>query len=54
VERWEVLRYGHEVLIGSVRVATGDYLIGDRAGARRHDAGVSDRAGASIPAKTSA
>lgn len=32
VGRWEVLRYGHEVFIGGVRVATGDHVVADRDG----------------------
>lgn len=32
VGRWEVLRYGHEVFIGDVRIATGDYVVADRDG----------------------
>jgi len=32
VGRWEVLRYGHEIFIGGVRVATGDFVVADRDG----------------------
>ncbi len=32
VGRWEVVRHGHEVVIGDVPVATGDQLVGDRDG----------------------
>jgi 4-hydroxy-4-methyl-2-oxoglutarate aldolase len=32
VPRWEVVEWGHEVGIGDVRVATGDYVLGDRDG----------------------
>lgn len=32
VPRWEVVEWGHEVSIGDVRVATGDYVLGDSDG----------------------
>ena len=32
VPRWEVVEWGHEVAIGEVRVATGDYVVGDSDG----------------------
>jgi 4-hydroxy-4-methyl-2-oxoglutarate aldolase len=32
VTRWEVVDWGHEVAIRDVRVATGDYVLGDRDG----------------------
>jgi 4-hydroxy-4-methyl-2-oxoglutarate aldolase len=33
VSRWEVVDWGHEVEIGGVRVATGDYIVADTDGA---------------------
>ncbi len=32
VRRWEVVEWGHEVSIGGVGVATGDWVVGDRDG----------------------
>lgn len=32
VPRWEVVDWGHEIAIGEVRVATGDYVVGDSDG----------------------
>ncbi len=32
VPRWEVLGWGHEVVIGGVRIETGDYVVGDEDG----------------------
>jgi 4-hydroxy-4-methyl-2-oxoglutarate aldolase len=32
VSRWEVLEWGHEIDIEGVRVATGDYVVGDADG----------------------
>ena len=32
VPRWEVLGWGHEVVIGGVRIQTGDYIVGDEDG----------------------
>jgi len=32
VSRWEVLEWGHEIEIEGVRVATGDYVVGDADG----------------------
>lgn len=43
VGRWEVLRYGHEVVLGGVRVSTGDYLVADRDGAVVIPAEVTER-----------
>jgi regulator of RNase E activity RraA len=32
VPRWELLEWGHEVVVGDVRVATGDYMLADEDG----------------------
>jgi regulator of RNase E activity RraA len=32
VPRWELLEWGHEVVVGDVRVATGDYILADEDG----------------------
>jgi 4-hydroxy-4-methyl-2-oxoglutarate aldolase len=42
VPRWEVVDWGHEVVVGDVRVATGDYVLGDRDGVVVVPAGLAD------------
>ena len=53
VERWIPDRYGEPVTIGTVTIATGDYLLGDRDGVVDHSARARRGSGRRRPRKSS-